>query len=337
MKAILLGFCLALPLVTPSTASADTCNRWLNDLQPCDGLVASPTCLDSTQASWSWGQKLNYRRWIYASTPEKACEKLVTKAWPGFEDLVKVYPVPATGEYICRYDYDNDNDIDADDEAATGSPIHLAVVEKDECCSLKPNGPYKNLPSPPPGASYRQFSYEQKVALKNWRIMQSGALYSDAPVDSTEAYDALDWTRYVDLDDDLEEPSTTPLSTSRKNDLHVDHIIPRVDSNGCPCGSNKIANAALVSADINMRMSNSCENPDRKKMLRDYTLAPAPLTLDPTREVGTSGGAISEDSVDAEATSETETGGCSASTGGSLMLGLSLLALLLRRRPGATA
>ncbi len=54
----------------------------------------------------------------------------------------------------------------------------------------------------------------------------------------------------------------------------VDHIVPRVDKNGCPCGTNSSKNAHVISAQLNAEMGNNCEDPRRKAII-DYYRVPS--------------------------------------------------------------
>jgi hypothetical protein len=57
---------------------------------------------------------------------------------------------------------------------------------------------------------------------------------------------------------------------------NVDHIIPRIDTHGCPCGTNSSANALVISAPLNHSMRNSCMDPRRIAILNAWTQAPNP-------------------------------------------------------------
>jgi hypothetical protein len=61
----------------------------------------------------------------------------------------------------------------------------------------------------------------------------------------------------------------------------VDHIIPRVDKNGCPCGSNSFKNAQVISAKLNRQLSNSCSDPRRRAMIDFYTKPLSPPATAP--------------------------------------------------------
>jgi hypothetical protein len=99
--------------------------------------------------------------------------------------------------------------------------------------------------------------------------------------------------------------------------LQVDHILPRVDVYGCPCGTNGYNNALIISGSLNRAMSNDLRHPDRIAILQEYVpgyVAPQRAPFEP-----------SDEEAD-------HTGGCSTHTAGSLgILGV-LLALMLPRR-----
>jgi hypothetical protein len=79
----------ALALVARPVA-ASTCSRWVNQLSPCDGIVAMSVCNNSS--AWGTGQWTSYFNWIYSSSAHRACLKFVMKHDPGHEDLIVMSP-----------------------------------------------------------------------------------------------------------------------------------------------------------------------------------------------------------------------------------------------------
>lgn len=63
-----------------------------------------------------------------------------------------------------------------------------------------------------------------------------------------------------------------PFVLDWKCKAQVDHIIPRVDIKGCAYGTNSYSNALLISAELNNKMKNYCDDPDRVAILDHYRI-----------------------------------------------------------------
>jgi hypothetical protein len=302
------------------------CARWHNNLDACDGIVDASVC-DNPQSTWTRGQLGSYYNWIFSSTAEKACRKQIMKLHPGEEDLalaVEVYP----DWYYCYLDYDRDgsvfpnefgDDLDGDgiDDVDEGgvSSVMLEDVTREPECELTPKGPYESLGTK--GARGGSFSDANRRAIYDRNTTQHrGLLRSDAgPAASQQTgigdVDQLSLSRwyYPPYNDDAEIDEPYQLPTTLTTSAQVDHIIPRIDIHGCACGTNAPSNAAVISGQLNRKMSNNLRDPDRIKMLQ--ALVPGyvpPAGLEPE----------SQPVDDHEIVNET--GGCS--TGDALGLGL---------------
>lgn len=99
------------------------------------------------------------------------------------------------------------------------------------------------------------------------------------------------------------------VSTHDECAAEVDHIIPRVEVHGCPCGSNSYKNAQLISRKLNNYLSNDC-NPKRPagrarlEIVNNYAngILPVPPTLPSYAEPGVrfTGSSPDADSVPAQ-------------------------------------
>jgi uncharacterized protein (TIGR03382 family) len=301
-------------------ADASTCTRWVNQLHPCDGLVAMSVCNDDSQ--WSDGQWRNYFNWIYADTAQDACYKEVLKLDPGMEDTATV----VAGD-ICVYDYDDDGDIDGRDYSATASTMSTTEFTREPECDLTPEGPWKDL-STGPGTPGEHFLESVRNQVLDANYSKYGSLKSDAgpsadPQPGTQDFDQVRHTRVAHhpYTDDPDVTTVPQVPTNLTDYAQIDHIIPRRDVNGCPCGPDDASNALVISSQLNQSMSNRMDHPDRIKLLKEFVpgyVPPAPRLGPPDEPT------IDEDP---------EHGGCSAGgAGGPLTLALLALGLAARRR-----
>lgn len=136
----------------------------------------------------------------------------------------------------------------------------------------------------------------------------------------------------------------------------IDHIIPRTDVHGCPCGSNSYKNAQVISRKLNNWLSNDC-NPNRPagrarlKIIEGYQQGSLPRPRPPTPVAAHPHVDLTQahDGNDAASSSpnlakiSSAGGSCSAAVGShGLGQGTSIVVLALatvirrrRRRPGA--
>jgi hypothetical protein len=330
MKAVL---ALVLSLVAAQRAHADTCPRWVNDIDPCSGIVAQSVC--SNLSLWTPNQWINYKNWNYSSSAEEACRKVVKKEIDP-DSPTRVARIDDT-TYWCYWDWDEDGDVDDDDFDGGRRTVHRDEIEKDLCCSRVPNNrQYARVPNDPPSHD-GQFS-----AAHRQRILEQNPGYTSSATGTTVTTDAkaagvvdtgavsgrlrVMRSTATSPDDPLDVytasiPSLYPVYSDT---AQVDHVIPRVDSNGCPCGSNTSANASVISAELNASMGRNCLDPNREKFLEALTLP------------GTSAREV-EPEADTTTQLDTTAGGCSAGQGhtGGLLLLLGCVLGLRRARTTA--
>lgn len=330
MKAVL---ALVLSLVAAQHAHADTCPRWVNDIDPCSGIVAQSVCTNPN--AWTPNQWINYKNWNYSSSAAEACRKVVKKEIDP-DSPTRVEPIDDT-TYWCYWDWDEDGDVDDDDFDGGRRTVHLDEIEKDLCCSRVPNSRhYASVLNDPPSHD-GQFS-----AAHRQRILERNPGYTTSSTGTTVTSDAkaagvfdpgavagrlrVMRSTSTSPDDpmDVYTASIPSLYPVYSDTAQVDHVIPRVDSNGCPCGSNTSANAAVISAELNASMGRNCLDPNRVKFLEALTLP----------------GTSSREGSAEDTTTELDTteGGCAAGhghTGGLLLLLGSVLGLRRARTRAA--
>jgi uncharacterized protein (TIGR03382 family) len=195
-----------------------------------------------------------------------------------------------------------------------------------------PNGRYKGELGFTPITTGGQFSKEQRDDIMDLNRVPYGysngqTLYwnkSDAsragvtdPGAGTFGIVARDNALYYpdDKDPDVIYPYNPAADV---DDAQVDHIIPRIDSNGCPCGTNSFANAAVISASLNASMGRSCLDSRRMKFIQTWTLPAGSPRL------------VSEPDPDAEPELR-DAGGCNAA-GGAGGMGALLFAAVIAAR-----
>jgi MYXO-CTERM domain-containing protein len=202
--------------------------------------------------------------------------------------------------------------------------VRLTDIPKDTCCSRVPNGPYTGVANAPGTSTGGGFEKEHRK-----RILAEGHQYNGSTVASDAKRLGLEDPGAVGgllritketmlaIDDPELPPVLTPpiLFPTRPNDVaNIDHIIPRIDSNGCPCGSNDSSNALIISAELNTSMGRSCLDPRRAKILNKLTTPGTTLASFSEEETPSAEDVVVDPFSGAKA--EVATGGCSTSTGG---------------------
>lgn len=294
--------------VSAAEATATVCTRWRNLLNECD-VLDSATCNTPSPT-----QILYYRRRVFRDNAQDACfvywrefrRKYPMTPWDGQAQGTKTCGVAVAirgnaEQSNCYPDFNCDKVANGND---TTSGHHVTVlrdtmIPRDECCDRIPNGPFAWMQDAYPelffgtGTQGATFSYETKNIALNQNIADTlanhgvNALRSNSydilvpppygradtiqyltpPTAQEAAYNLWDW--YTDPD---YKGSWWPTQNQAR--ATVDHIIPRVDSHGCACGPDTIANAQVISASSNSSMQNSCEDPRRKEILKVHSLAP---------------------------------------------------------------
>lgn len=291
MKVFLTAF---LSLVAVQHAYADTCKRWVNDIDPCAGIVKYPECAGSP-TYWTPNQWINYKNWNYSGTPEDACRKVVQKEIDP-DSPTEVERVD-DDYYYCYWDWDEDGDVDSVDKSGGRRAVHRDDIQKDQCCSRVPNKstslalgtrvpPYSKVADDGFVSHDGQFSPEHRT-----RILKANPGYTVTSTETTVTSDAkyagvsdpgaangplrVTRTTTASPDDPLDSAAPPTLFPSTSDTANVDHMIPRVDSNGCSCGSNTSDNALVISAALNTKMGRNCLDPNRVAILETFTHLPA--------------------------------------------------------------
>lgn len=171
--------------------------------------------------------------------------------------------------------------------AGNSTIISLETRQREPQCNLVPKGPYARVPlptgspAPGPGLDFSadkvlgQNSHKDRIRLTNLDD-NDGVLRSDV---RWESLFPLAWNHKDGYPED--DNFTPPVIPSRYDHVdpwagdyvNVDHIIPRVDIYGCPCGTNDSANALVISRGLNNKMSNDMYDPDRIAILQKWTTA----------------------------------------------------------------
>jgi MYXO-CTERM domain-containing protein len=334
------------------------CMRWENQMSPCaPGVVAAGVCENPTL--WTEGQQRQYNNWQYSSGALKSCEKIIEKHVlqnPDIASRVKCFsgthkllnfgtwtaaspPYNAEG-YMCTCDWNHDGVTNATDASIGPFPVTKAYLSPEPVCSATPTGPYKDIygssaPTGTPGGGFDDYMRWDVLAenaiihngTEGTDLLQiegpEGALVTDPTVNQ--------WaTRYTHAPyNDDHDPETETMSANAQSaigqSLQIDHIIPRFDIKGCPCGTNGVENTLVVSGTINNQMSNLVKHPSRRAILKEWTNY---FDLYPDAKRGSDEGPQIE-----PAELGTEASGCAATGGGGFaMVGLVGLAMLRRSR-----
>jgi hypothetical protein len=243
-------------------------------------------CSDTSQDSWSDAQKHNWNKWLYSSTSNKACEKFAMKygAYLGRNLLpTKTEEYVTNGELRARC-YGTNHEVGSPNygqfEELTNQ-VRQEVVTPESCCTRTPNGPYKDANVPLYIATVGgDFSTSVKNALAAHNRTEYGVsdmfvvlsdIWMQLTIPDGGSNGELVWGS-SSPDDPEFDPNAFYIPSLTL--AHVDHIIPRIDTHGCPCGKNSKANALIISDKTNMQMSNRCSHPMRQALLQAFTLAP---------------------------------------------------------------
>ncbi len=343
--------------------------RWENEMSPCaTGVVAAPAC--ENPDDWTEGQRRQYNNWQYSSTALKSCEKIIQKHViqnPQIASRVKCLAgthrllnnrtwTPASSpynadSYVCTCDWDH-NTVTNDVDASYGwFPVSKAYPTPEPICSATPNGPYKDLYGLPPAAGTPGGSFADSlrydVRSRN-AVVHNGTegtdlLQIEGPnglpfTDPALNQWATRWThRPYDDDHDPDTETMSAMSqTQIGTSLQIDHIIPRFDIQGCPCGTNSVANALVVSGTINNQMSNLIEGDARRAILNEWTNY---FQLFPNARISSAGSDGEPTAPVDESPITSEVGGCSTTSGGGwgAILGIVMAVGGRRRRAGGAS
>jgi hypothetical protein len=237
---------LTLASVTVSAAPPD-CARW----------NAKITCADVGSTCDTPAKMRYYNEQLYSDTALEACKKQHKYQNPTYHGPIDIKVSDNDPDkYFCRIDNNGDGTIDS-----SVGDVQLEDLTPEPCCYRSPNpatAPYYNLTTTPTSGTYGG-SFGSGPGSKRERIIGRNPALHQNQLMSDYKHDL--WDHLV----------TGGLNNGYKWSAQVDHIIPRVDIQGCACGQNSVANALVISAELNGEMSNYCSHPKRVDILNKYT------------------------------------------------------------------
>lgn len=263
----------ALFMALNARVAAAQCTTWKNDLDACNILNVD---ICSNPVDWSASDADKVNQWEYDDDPKVVCheywEKWDLAHYTQFNKQIFETATTDPANFNCYLDVAGDQHT----TSAYVTQVHsgsVPVADVDYCCTLTPHGPYETLA--PPGARGTRgtdFTSSVQADVKGANHTRNAAAIaasgsnkfgyrSDAKTANIPPTQAVG----VDTWDFL------AFAPSFIWSAEVDHIIPKKDSHGCPCGSNAFANAEVISKSLNSSTQNSCVDPRRVKILRAYT------------------------------------------------------------------
>ena len=132
-------------------------------------------------------------------------------------------------------------------------------------CDKPVNGRYRNVPdsykvcSATQTQAYRgmRFPLDQKAIIKKVnRDNNSQQLRSDLAGFCYPKTGSIPCTETSPGSNVCKEPDALVEMAGQWNSPEVHHVLPRTDRRGCPCGSNSMANASVISRSLNNYLSN---------------------------------------------------------------------------------
>ena len=357
--AFLLAPVLLVSIQSPASAE---CTRWGNGLAQCSYGVLSTGVCGTDYEELGETYRRQYNNWRYSSNAQKACEKVIRSSivdnpdWGAYKCKLSTATLMLPGswmkapspynddDYLCTCDLvqgrsDPADTVNAADVSYQYYPITKLHPDPEPICSATPNGPYANvLGMPvPPGTPGGKFSTTLREAVldENYDVHDSNVtsdlisiegpdeiLYTD-PYLNPEAGRVTFLPYSDDNDRDTEADYKTYVEHSTTwNNVQIDHMIPRFDIKGCPCGTNSPANALVVSGRINGQMSNLADHEARRAILKEWTNY---FDLYPGALVGPTTG---EEAAETDAAS----GGCSTTGGTGWLVLIGIACAFVRRR-----
>jgi hypothetical protein len=263
---VALSLCLA-----SHTASAD-CDKWDAGLDICS---TSPTVCGCSGApsncqEASFAQTRNYFNKLFSDGAQAACEQAIY--YSSYQGTAVTAKGPGGSPLAANADV-------AFCWLAGGSTAYTSVwlesIEREAMCERTPNGPYTSLGTA--GTDGASFTTTKRTNIRNANMRRNGGVLRSeagvaAPPPGTpiagEPYNALGYNGSIfSHESDMWIPYINGPALA-----NVDHIIPRKDIYGCDCGPSSYANMLIISWDLNNRMSNDSEHPDRQALLDMWTL-----------------------------------------------------------------
>ena len=262
-------------LPTPQLAEAQ-CMKWRAFLSTCDVWPGTPNC--SSMSTFRWTQQRYYYSLRFTDSAQTACENSYYNH-EYYTGPIKARILPEFPDFAeCWIDYDGDNVVTLPTAQNPISPdgyqvqIPYTSVMREPECELVPNGKYANsVMGPATPTAGGSFSESIRNAILDENLANSpewNEHLSDAPADPIQSPRSSRQT-FPPYEDDPDADS--PYKPTWAEGAQIDHIIPRKDIHGCPCGTNSPANAAVISAKHNNAMSNQMSHPGRQQLLLAYT------------------------------------------------------------------
>jgi hypothetical protein len=260
-------------LARPSEAE---CLKWNSALSICD---TSPSTCGSEAPEPTFGQWRYYFSQLLHDDAQAACKARYAFG-PYKNCAVLAVPYPGDPNWMgCALDANCDGTIDQYEKDVPQSWIEKGEITREAMCERTPNGPYAHLDAQhgTTGVAGGLYSDAMRRNIREANLARNGSsVRSDSgpsrpPTLVASEFDYLtDYYRYTWLwVDDMLLQVRQPFESAAPN---IDHIIPRKDIYGCDCGPNSYANAQVISAKLNIKMSNDSQDPDRVKILERYTL-----------------------------------------------------------------
>ncbi len=311
-----LALAIAVTASLRTTTAEAQCIKWNNQLQPGEESAHNPGVKLPTapEQTASLAKERFFWRIVLSDDTDTACKKMERYGSNNQLEADKVRGGP-TGN--CFNDQNGDGAQDpANPLENTKTTVSPDTITTEACCqydsnafpnpphALDPDKFYKTDPTsmmvaeldPAPGLSFQGSDVKYDMALQVSQKAQFIAANAPTmpPFPNSFRSDLSGFAvAGFESDDGCEgrKGSGAPkgtlwyqrgVSTHDQCAAEVDHIIPRVDVHGCPCGSNSSKNAQLISRRLNGWLSNDC-NPARPagrarlKIIDDYANGLLPL------------------------------------------------------------
>lgn len=284
----ILAVLIAAGASSTALAGPPQCQRWHNGLDACTALGKPQGCtLVGVE-----NEAFNVQR--YAGTSLTACRQWIWKEKPagyttGQQVKACVFgagndcltPSASDTSVHCVFDVNNDTVIDWNDASQlAGYVVDLKTLTPEPHCSCTPNGPYANVSWSGTMSTWEAFFvYTKWTFPKELKKAVLTANFMNPAHPGVYKSDAI----HPDTGLPFDKHSTLQkINTDDADAAEVDHIIPRVDSQGCLCGAPTPANAAVISRELNGLMLNITpqNNHYRACMLKKYASCGDPTTTD---------------------------------------------------------
>lgn len=251
---------IASSVVLPRVANAQ-CMKWVAPRAPCE--LLNVAC-NVASVDLRWPKNKAYYDLVHQESALEAC-KIAFKGTAYATDKLGVKIIEDYG--YCLTHPTSTPTYPADYH---GTIVKHQEIDRQACCSRVPAGPYSDGMPGTPGA---KFSQTQRSNVKAANIQMNSNLRSDVdfPIRPTTYFEnEPTWLSFNNYYYFIADDDASPYKLWNPYHAQVDHIVPRKDVKGCDCGSNSMANALVISAGLNVSMSNNCEDPNRIKILNEF-------------------------------------------------------------------